>query len=294
MAGDEHHDPTGALAPLYMWAGGKTRLLRHYRPVLPTFDPDRQPYVEPFFGGGAVFCDLTNRHGRLQATIGDVNTELIGVLTSIRADPDRFTAQVTDLADQYLAVPGKAERKAWYYAQRAAYWADPDPATLFVLMRLGFNGIWQTCTASKGLFATPAGLLGHTRPGQIIRPGAASAWADALATTTIHAGTYATVALPDRAAFVYLDPPYRGSHTTYGTGFDDTDQAALVDWARAAARDGHTVALANRCVDGDPFFEELLPDATFHYFDVTYTAGRRKQTPAGYHAKAAREFLAVL
>lgn len=33
--------------------------------------------------------------------------------------------------------------------------------------------------------------------------------------------------------------------------------------------------------------------ADFHYFDVIYTAGRRKATAAGYEAKKAREFLAI-
>ena len=41
------------MTPLFMWAGGKTKLIdNHYGPFLPErFDK----YHEPFFGGGAMF-----------------------------------------------------------------------------------------------------------------------------------------------------------------------------------------------------------------------------------------------
>lgn len=84
------------------------------------------------------------------------------------------------------------------------------------------------------------------------------------------------------------------SFTTYGTGFNDDDQEQLLKWAMERAQEGATVLLSNRCVTGETFFEERLPDAGFHYFDVSYTAGRRKRVESGYEAKSAREFLAVL
>ena len=40
------------MKPLFMWAGGKTKLLDTFAEHLPeNFDT----YIEPFFGGGAVF-----------------------------------------------------------------------------------------------------------------------------------------------------------------------------------------------------------------------------------------------
>ena len=280
------------LSPIYMWAGGKGRLLRSYAPLWPAREGyDR--YVEPFFGAGAVYAWMKNAHPSLPTSLGDVNAELVVMLRALAASPAAFIAAVADLVDDYLATPATA-RKAWYYALRSCYWDAPSSPVLFVLMRLSFNGIWQTCVASGGLFGTPAGLLGHKRADQVAGGQQLYAWAGALADTYIHAGSYDTLPFDPSRALVYLDPPYRGSFTSYGTGFDDADQVALATWYRRMVAGGARVLLANRCVSGDTFFEDLLGDiATFHYFNVTYTAGRRKVTAAGFAAMPAREFLAI-
>lgn len=280
------------LAPFYMWAGGKARLIKSYTRVWP--DDRALDYVEPFFGGGAVFCWRRNIRGDFTAHIGDVNTELMGILEQVKTSPDTFTQQASSLAGEMLALKGPKERKTWYYQQRQAYWETPTPSRLYVLMRTGFNGVWQTCIASQGLFGTPAGLLNQTRLSQIVDADAIARWSQALQTAHLHSGSYTGMPLPERPALIYLDPPYRGSFTTYGTGFSDQDQKTLCAWYRAQAEEGHRVVLANRCVDDDKFFENLIGDiADFHYFDVTYTAGRRKRIADGFEAKAAREFIAV-
>lgn len=283
-----------ALAPIYMYAGGKSRLLDRYTTLWPDMST-YVDYVEPFFGGGAVWGWLTTQNPSLRTYIGDVNTELIGLLNTIASDTPVFERKVHRLVTKYLALP-REDRKGWYYDLRAQYWAKPDPATLFVLMRLSFNGIWQTCRDSHGLFGTPAGLLNHTTRDQIYIRARIDAWAAHLGRSqVIHSGSYETLPFPKGpTTLLYLDPPYRDSYTTYGTGFADEHQLALIEWIRGLITEGTRVILANRCVDGDTFFEDLLdPLCDFHYFDVTYTAGRRKRTPTGHAAKPAREFVAI-
>lgn len=281
------------LRPLYMWAGGKTRLLRHYSTVWPDMT-DYDHYVEPFLGGASVFGWVHSNHPRLPATLGDSNSEIIGLLQAIKTDPLAFLKELDSLTAEYFSVnPAKNNRKAWYYRQRRLYWQNPTPARLFLLMRLSFNGIWQTCKGSKGLFGTPAGLFNHRRPDQIYTAEHILAWSKALSNATLFACDYRDLPIPGGRCLIYLDPPYRASFTTYSADFDD-DQAELAAWFRAQARQGSKVLLSNRCVDGDTFFEDLLGDiADFHYFDVTYTAGHRKATETGYEAKKAREFLAI-
>ena len=281
------------LTPLYMWAGGKSRLIKHYAPVWPAGGAS-MPYVEPFFGGGGVYCWLTNQHPHIEASLGDINVELMGLLEEVRDNPEDLIREVGDQVRTYLALPDKASRKNWYYERRQEYWDDPTPARLYLLMRLGFNGVWQTCVDSHGLFGTPAGLLNHERSEQVFKPELIRAWSAALQGAAIHAGGYQDILLPEQPSLIYLDPPYRDSFTSYGTGFDDDDQKLLAAWVRDRHDDGHRVLLANRHVEGDPFFEDLLGDiCDFHYFDVTYTAGRRKKTDDGFEAKPAVEFLAV-
>lgn len=282
------------MRPFVMWAGGKGRLIRKYRREW--FEGTFSAYYEPFLGGGSVFAWLHDADllpGK--SVLSDSNTELVGVYKAVRDDVDGFLGGVDSLVSQYLPLEGKASRKEWYYRLRRRYWDAPDAPTLFMLMRTGFNGIWQTCEESHGLYGTPAGLLNHTKPEQIYRRKNLMEWHDALSGVELLACDYGDVPVTPNGSLIYLDPPYRGSFTTYGTGFDDADQAALVRWALWQSDGGARVLIANREVDGDTFFDDALGDAAqIDRFDITYTAGRRKRVGDGYEAKPAREFLARL
>lgn len=287
-------DNTNTISPIYMYAGGKSKLISKYQSIWPNM-ADYTDYCEPFFGGGAIWGWLAGNYGSLNLHIGDINVELIQMLSFLKEDPELFIQQVTHLSNNYLRIK-EADRKLWYYEQRKKYWQKPNSATLFVLMRLGFNGIWQTCKDSNGLFGTPAGLLNHKKLEQIFKESEIRKWSSALQRTkTINATSYEAMYVPaGTSTLVYLDPPYRDSYTTYGTGFSDDDQKVLVEWIRGLVKSGNKVLFANRCVEGDTFFEDLIgSEFDFHYFDVTYTAGRRKLVETGHEAKKAREFLAI-
>lgn len=269
--------------PLFMWAGGKTKMLKHYAPIE---RPVYSMYVEPFFGGGAVFL---NENPKL-SIINDTNSEIMGIYSSVKKDPHAFISECQVYVERYF---DSKDRKSFYYGLRSEYWDNPSPSLLYVLMKLGFNGIWQTCKASKGLFGTPAGLLNHENRGQLLDVSNIVEWSNRLSRATIMSGDYDSVVVPS-GSFIYLDPPYRDSFTTYGTGFDDSGQERLIATALRWAGEGNEVWLANRVVEGDNFFEDRIPEGDFHYFDVTYTAGRRKRTEQGFEAKPAQEFLCVI
>lgn len=262
-----------------MWAGGKTKMLKHYAPI---DRPEYTYYVEPFFGGGAMYINESPE----QAIINDINPEIMGIYRAIKSDPEGFINTCSSYVELYFEA---RDRKEFYYNLRKTYWTDPSSSLLYVLMKLGFNGIWQTCKASNGLFGTPAGLLNHNSPEQILNKTNILEWSERLQGADLYCGEYSELTIPE-GSFVYLDPPYRDSFTAYGGTFDDSHQIQLVQWAKQQAEHS-TVWLANREVEGDDFFEQLLPDSEFHYFDVTYTAGRRKKTADGYAAKRAREFV---
>lgn len=267
------------MKPLFMWAGGKSKMLKHYAPL---DRPEYSCYVEPFFGGGAMYIN----ENPSRAVINDINPEIMGIYKSVKSDPVAFMND----CEQYVSAYFKADdRKRFYYDLRQKYWSGPSPSLLYVLMKLGFNGIWQTCKDSNGLFGTPAGLLNHKSRDQIIDKTNILEWSKRLQSADLLSGSYDEIVVP-KNSFVYLDPPYRDSFTAYGGTFDDHHQIQLVEWAKKQS-EYSTVWLANREVEGDDFFEQLLPNSKFHYFDVTYTAGRRKKTADGYTAKKAREFV---
>lgn len=274
------------IKPLFMWAGGKTKLIKKYEPIFEKIE--YSTYVEPFFGGGAVFCwkhaDADN------LIINDLNRELMGIYRAISDDHESFIKSIQEELSVYFE---QKDRKQYYYNLRKSYWQDPNPGTLFVLMKLGFNGFWKTCKDSNGLYGTAAGLLNHKNIDKMVDFDNIREWSVVLGNTRIESKSYQDLTIQPDGALIYLDPPYRGSFAMYGSTFGDNEQKELTEWANDMASSGATVLLANRCTN-DTFFETLLPNATFNYFDVTYTAGRRKVTKDGYMAVKAREFLAKL
>ena len=280
-----------SLAPrrLYMWAGGKHKLLKHYAPLFPA-DTSRRPYVEPFFGGGAVFNALAGA-GLGPAVLSDINAELIGLLSMVRDAPEDLIARMAALEARWMPL-SSAARKALYYELRRSYWEIEDgpeaTALLYFLMKTGFNGIWQTCRASRGRFATPVGLANQRHA--VFCPETVRLWSRKLSGARLMACDYASVPVA-AGAFVFCDPPYRGSFTSYGHVFDDDAQDALIEWCRRTARArGATVWLSNRDL-GDGFWESRAPDARILRFPVTYTAGRRRRVDDGYAAVKATEVL---
>ena len=89
------------MKPLFMWAGGKSKLLEEFSPHLPdTFSN----YVEPFFGGGAMFTWAYEKNPDASFVINDLNHHIMGVYSSIRDDVDNFLDIVDSLEGEYLAL----------------------------------------------------------------------------------------------------------------------------------------------------------------------------------------------
>lgn len=287
------------LKPLYIWAGGKTKMLPKYvnNPGIPL--SGYKTYVEPFFGGGAMMCWINEHNPDItRYVINDVKPELIGIYKAIKSDCSAFIQRVDHLESAYLSLEGKENRKAFYYDIREEYtvgyegW-DPtfESATLYFMMKTCFNGIWQTTKKSKGRMATPFGL--GTQKLTIYDRSLVKVWNLFLQQCDIHCGDWKTCANAylDNESFFFMDPPYRGSFTSYGEEFPDENQIELLDFCQTADEKGNLVFLCNRDT-GDDFWESQVGDLAIEYYDVTYTAGRRKKLSDGTHeAKKAQEVL---
>jgi len=283
------------MKPLFMWAGGKNKMLKKYANYLPEqFDS----YIEPFLGGGAMFVWAYKKNPEATFFLNDVNEDIMRIYQSIRNDVGNFLTTLDKYQEDFLPL-SKPERKKFYYAlrQEHAYnyqkWtATEEAATLYFLMKTGFNGIWQINKNTNGRFGTPSGLL--NQKDKVYDYDNVMEWHEALQKCTLISGDFTDCleyAQPN--SFVFLDPPYRGSFTQYGVFFDDTLQLRVIKLLNDLTSAGCHVMMSNRDV-GDGFFESRQGDNDLVYFDVTYTAGRRKKNTDGTHsAKKAREILMI-
>jgi len=178
--------------PIMKWAGGKTQLLAELMPKVPA---SYNRYIEPFFGGGALFFALQPN----SSVIADSNPELINMYR-----------QVADNVDGVIEQLKKYENtEEMFYSVRAQEWTALPPAeaaarTLF-LNKTCFNGLYRV--NRQGQFNVPFGKYKNPTICDEETLRAASA---ALQKAEILCGDYMLVLehYAQPGDFVFLDPPY--------------------------------------------------------------------------------------
>lgn len=181
-----------AAKPVLKWAGGKTQLLGELLKRVPA---NYGKYIEPFFGGGALFFALEPS----EALIADVNPELINLYREIRDDVDGVISKLKTHQND----------KDYYYNLRSMDWRTMAPAeaaarTIY-LNRTCFNGLYRVNRA--GQFNVPFAAYSNPKILNIENLWAVSSH---LKKAEIKLGDYKTVlkAGARPGDFVFLDPPY--------------------------------------------------------------------------------------
>jgi DNA adenine methylase len=178
--------------PLLKWAGGKTQLLAE---ILPKIPKNYGRYIEPFFGGGALFFSIIPENG----IISDSNPELINLYQTVANQVELVIAQL---------VTYKNTEK-FFYCLRALNYStlssvEAAARTIF-LNRTCFNGLYRV--NQKGQFNVPFGKYKNPK---ILDEEALFHASSLLRNTTIICGDYKTVLKQHAKAgdLVFLDPPY--------------------------------------------------------------------------------------
>ena len=178
--------------PILKWAGGKTQMLGDLLPKVPK---SYGRYIEPFFGGGAMFFALQPEN----AIIADSNPELINMYR-----------QVATNVDEVICYLKKYENTSeMFYAVREQDWmclpkAEAAARTIF-LNRTCFNGLYRV--NKQGKFNVPYGK--YVNP-KICDEDGLKAASKALKKAEILCGDYLLVLehYAQAGDFVFLDPPY--------------------------------------------------------------------------------------
>lgn len=178
--------------PIIKWAGGKTQLLDSLLIKIPeTYNK----YIEPFFGGGALFFSLKPQIG----VIADSNPELINMYK-----------QVADHVDEVIShLMNYENSEEMFYSVRSQDWTEMPPAeaaarTIF-LNKTCFNGLYRV--NRNGQFNVP---FGRYKNPKICDTNTLKAASEILQKTVIICGDYLDV-LREYAKpgdLVFLDPPY--------------------------------------------------------------------------------------
>ena len=183
--------PTQA-KPILKWAGGKTQMLGDLIPKVPAF---YGRYIEPFFGGGAMFFALQPEN----AVIADSNPELINMYRQV-------ANHVEDVIKYLKTYENTSEM---FYAVRSLEWtslpkAEAAARTIF-LNKTCFNGLYRV--NKQGQFNVPFGKYKNPK---ICDEDGLRAASEVLKKAEILCGDYLLVLehYAQPGDFVFLDPPY--------------------------------------------------------------------------------------
>jgi DNA adenine methylase len=214
------------MKPILKWAGGKRQLSPLIIPLIPK---KIKTYFEPFFGGGAIFFELSPK----KSILNDINQELVNLYNVF------FESKVLEEFICLLRIHEKNHSKDYFYKIREMD-RMPDFQNLPTLVRAArilylnkscFNGLYRV--NSDGYFNVPfnnsdkVNLVDELNFREISTFFASNE-------VTFHSEDFEKVVSNSiKGDFVYFDPPYdvirdKQSFTTYAKeSFGENEQTRL-------------------------------------------------------------------
>ena len=250
--------------PVLKWAGGKRELVPEIREFYRNLSPTK--YVEPFFGGGAVYFDILKTLGiqhKETTIINDVNQDLIDMYRNIKSNPKELLYHCNNLKKDY-------EQHGYYFLREKFNGLDSNKnnierfegiersAALIVINRTCFNGLYRV--NSNGFFNVPKGSYKNPR---IVDEENLYKLSNLLPKMeNIRCQEFDEIKDINKGDLVYFDPPYyplneTSSFTAYSSSFGKDEQIRLKDYFKKLNESGVNVILSN---SSSPFIEEIYSE----------------------------------
>ena len=202
------------MKPLVKYRGGKSKEIPHLIKHIPQFSGK---YIEPFFGGGALFFHLEPK----KAIINDINSKLISFYLGVKDNFELLKTELSEIEKVYATNRKKFEElKSKTPNERV----DDENEPLYYQIRDMFNDLTEkryseallyffiNKTAysgmirynSKGEFNVPYGRYANLNTSLVTK-----AHNNLLNKTEIYNLDYSEIfRMADKDDFMFLDPPY--------------------------------------------------------------------------------------
>ena len=226
------------MKPLIKYRGGKSKEIPHLIKHIPQFDGR---YIEPFFGGGALFFHLQPK----KAIINDINSKLMDFYKGVKSDFNNLKEELSEIEKIYKINRKKFEQLK---AQTPTERVDDNNETLYYQIRDMFNDLAEkkysdallyffiNKTAysgmirynSKGEFNVPYGRYANLNTSLVTQ-----SHSKLLTNTEIYNLDYSEIFnMAIENDFMFLDPPYDCVFSDYGNvehkdGFNEENHIEL-------------------------------------------------------------------
>ena len=267
--------------PVLKYRGGKSREIPRFLQYIPD---EFNRYIEPFFGGGAVYFYLEPDN----AIINDLNQRLMTFYSQLRNNYPKMRSQLDELQALYeknqlefkelksknpeKRVPNANEEL--YYKIRALF-NNPDDTYLdgvlyFFINKTAYSGMIRY--NNNGEYNVPFGRYPNLNTKLVTQQ-----HSELLQRAELYSVDYREIFdMAQEDDFIFLDPPYDCVFNDYGNidlmnGFDETEHRRLAaDFRNLNCR-------ALMVIGKTPLTEELYGDYIFDEYYKNYSVNIRNR-----------------
>jgi len=270
------------MKPLVKYRGGKSKEIPHLIKHIPQFNGK---YIEPFFGGGALFFHLEPK----KAIINDINLKLISFYIGVKDNFEILKTELSEIEKIYAINRRKFEElKSKTPDERV----DDENEPLYYQIRNMFNDLSEkkyseallyffiNKTAysgmirynSKGEFNVPYGRYANLNTSLVTK-----AHNNLLINTEIYNLDYSEIfRMADKDDFMFLDPPYDCVFSDYGNiehkdGFNERNHIELANHFKELK------CKALMVIGRTPLTEKLYGDMIVDEYGKTYAVNIRNR-----------------
>ncbi len=270
------------MKPLIKYRGGKSKEIPFIQKHIPPF---KGKYIEPFFGGGALYFHLEPK----KAIINDINAKLMAFYSGVRNDYDALSVELEQIEHIYeinrkrfdqlkrLTPDERVEdrNEDLYYQLRdmcneLAEKKYSDALLYFFINKTAYSGMIRY--NSKGEFNVPFGRYTHLNT-SLVTP----QHSKLLSNTEIFNTDYTHIFdMAEKDDFMFLDPPYDCVFSDYGNeeykdGFNDNCHTTLAaDFRKLTCK-------ALLVIGRTPLTERLYGDMIIDEYAKTYAVNIRNR-----------------
>lgn len=228
------------MKPLIKYRGGKTKEIPYLLKHVPNFTGR---YIEPFFGGGALYFHLEPK----QAIINDINTKLVTFYLGVKDNFETLKAELTEIEKIYAMnrkifqeLKSKTPEKRVIDGNEALYYQFrdmfngviekkySDASLYFSINKTAYSGMVRY--NSKGDFNVPYGRYANLNTSLVTKT-----HNELLTNAEIYNLDYSEIFnMSVEDDFIFLDPPYDCIFSDYGNveykdGFNEASHIELAN-----------------------------------------------------------------
>lgn len=270
------------MKPLIKYRGGKSKEIPHIIRHIPEY---KGRYVEPFFGGGALYFYLEPK----KAIINDINSKLMAFYVGVKSNFKTLRKELDEIEKIYTRnrkkfielkkktpeLRVKDNNEALYYELRDMFndlteKKYSDASLYFFINKTAYSGMIRYNT--KGEFNVPYGRYPNLNTALVTEP-----HQKLLENTEIFNVDYSQIFdMVSEDDFMFLDPPYDCVFSDYGNieykdGFNEENHIKL------AKRFKKLTCKALMVIGKTPMTEKLYSDMIIDEYGKSYTVNIRNR-----------------